>query len=296
MRGVGARACATALYGRGPCRAQRARRCPGAWGLGSFAIPGFLESRYGRQAKLIYVVTLVVFGLGLSSIILYSGSLVALQLFGLDNDIIFYCALGLATGIYAVTGGLSSVVYTARPVAGAAGPWRAGALPGPRGRRGTERPSRIRAAAAPGEHVARRPRSDAGPSSASREANSMTIELLEGGLHKVPQPVADHHCYNGCGYAKRPFADSLRSISEAGRIDTGNAFFRKLQAVVGAQVASLHQIADRLLSRRPAANRIGESPYGQPGSGIRALQDSQLEVVHCLSVGVPISARGSHSD
>ena len=79
-----------------------------------FTIPGFLESRYGRQAKLIYAVTLVFFGLCLSSIILYSGSLVALQLFGLGNDMIFYCALalGLATGIYAVTGGLSSVVYT----------------------------------------------------------------------------------------------------------------------------------------------------------------------------------------
>lgn len=79
-----------------------------------FTIPGFLESRYGRQAKLIYAVTLVFFGLCLSSIILYSGSLVALQLFGLGNEMIFYCALalGLATGIYAVTGGLSSVVYT----------------------------------------------------------------------------------------------------------------------------------------------------------------------------------------
>ena len=79
-----------------------------------FTIPGFLESRYGRQAKLIYAVTLVFFGLCLSSIILCSGSLVALQLFGLGNEMIFYCALalGLATGIYAVTGGLSSVVYT----------------------------------------------------------------------------------------------------------------------------------------------------------------------------------------
>jgi SSS family solute:Na+ symporter len=79
-----------------------------------FTIPGFLESRYSRRAKLIYCVTMILFGLFMTSIILYTGSLVILQLFGFDENLIFYCSLvlGIAVGIYAIIGGLSSVVYT----------------------------------------------------------------------------------------------------------------------------------------------------------------------------------------
>lgn len=79
-----------------------------------FTIPGFLEHRYNKTAKQIYAVIVICFGLCLTSIVLYSGSLVALTLFGLDNDKLFYCALllGLASGLYAITGGLSAVVYT----------------------------------------------------------------------------------------------------------------------------------------------------------------------------------------
>ena len=79
-----------------------------------FTIPGFLEHRYNKTAKQIYAVIVICFGLCLTSIVLYSGSLVALTLFGLDNDKLFFCALflGLASGLYAITGGLSAVVYT----------------------------------------------------------------------------------------------------------------------------------------------------------------------------------------
>lgn len=79
-----------------------------------FTIPGFLEHRYNKTAKQIYAVIVICFGLCLTSIVLYSGSLVALTLFGLENDKLFYCALflGLASGLYAITGGLSAVVYT----------------------------------------------------------------------------------------------------------------------------------------------------------------------------------------
>ncbi len=79
-----------------------------------FTIPGFLEHRYNKTAKQIYAVIVICFGLCLTSIVLYSGSLVALTLFGLESDKLFYCALflGLASGLYAITGGLSAVVYT----------------------------------------------------------------------------------------------------------------------------------------------------------------------------------------
>jgi solute:Na+ symporter, SSS family len=80
----------------------------------NFTIPGFLESRYTKSAKLIYCVTMIIFGLFMTSIILYTGSLVILQLFGFSEDLIFHCSLvlGIAVGIYAIVGGLSSVVYT----------------------------------------------------------------------------------------------------------------------------------------------------------------------------------------
>ncbi|MCZ6675612.1 MAG: sodium/solute symporter [Verrucomicrobia bacterium] len=79
-----------------------------------FTIPGFLENRYSKPAKLIYCITMILFGLFMTSIILYTGSLVILQLFGFSDDLIFYCSLvlGIAVGIYAIVGGLSSVVYT----------------------------------------------------------------------------------------------------------------------------------------------------------------------------------------
>ena len=79
-----------------------------------FTIPGFLESRYNKPAKLIYCITMTLFGLFMTSIILYTGSLVILQLFGFNENMIFYCSLvlGIAVGIYAIVGGLSSVVYT----------------------------------------------------------------------------------------------------------------------------------------------------------------------------------------
>jgi len=79
-----------------------------------FTIPGFLASRYNKPAKLIYCVTMILFGLFMTSIILYTGSLVILQLFGFDESMIFYCSLilGIAVGVYAIVGGLSSVVYT----------------------------------------------------------------------------------------------------------------------------------------------------------------------------------------
>ncbi|MDA0348862.1 MAG: sodium/solute symporter [Verrucomicrobia bacterium] len=79
-----------------------------------FTIPGFLETRYNKSSKLIYCITMTVFGLFMTSIILYTGSLVILQLFGFDESKIFLCALvlGIAVGVYAIVGGLSSVVYT----------------------------------------------------------------------------------------------------------------------------------------------------------------------------------------
>ena len=79
-----------------------------------FTVPGFLEMRYNKTAKLIYCITMVCFGLFMTSIILYTGSLVILQLFGFDESMIFYCSLvlGIAVGVYAIVGGLSSVVYT----------------------------------------------------------------------------------------------------------------------------------------------------------------------------------------
>lgn len=79
-----------------------------------FTIPGFLEQRYSKPAKLVYCVTMISFGLFMTSIILYTGSLVILQLFGLDDDMLLTCSLvlGIAVGVYAIIGGLSSVVYT----------------------------------------------------------------------------------------------------------------------------------------------------------------------------------------
>jgi SSS family solute:Na+ symporter len=79
-----------------------------------FTIPGFLENRYSKSAKLIYCITMICFGLFMTSIVLYTGSLVILQLFGFNEDMIFYCSLvlGITVGIYAIFGGLSSVVYT----------------------------------------------------------------------------------------------------------------------------------------------------------------------------------------
>ena len=79
-----------------------------------FTIPGFLEHRYNKTAKQIYAVIVICFGLCLTSIVLYSGSLVALTLFGLENDKLFYCALflGLASGLYAITGGLSNIAIS----------------------------------------------------------------------------------------------------------------------------------------------------------------------------------------
>ena len=57
-------------------------------------------------------------------------------------------------------------------------------------------------------------------------------------------------------------------------------FFDSSKTAVVEQKPFLYEIADLLLSLRPAADGIGQSPFGQAGSGVCVLQDLQLEVVH----------------
>ena len=83
------------------------------------------------------------------------------------------------------------------------------------------------------------------------------LGVLEGGLNEVPEPVAYHHCDNGYSKNAHEFADPLRSISKAGGIDIGEAFVRQLQAAVVEQVSFLDEMADLLLSPRPAADGVG---------------------------------------
>ncbi|WP_221031324.1 SLC5 family protein [Actomonas aquatica] len=81
---------------------------------GIFTIPGFLEQRFDRRCKLIYCLTMVAMGLVTIPVMLYAGCLVVVQIFGVDETYLLPCAivLGLTVGVYAIVGGLSSVVYT----------------------------------------------------------------------------------------------------------------------------------------------------------------------------------------
>ncbi len=79
-----------------------------------YTIPDFLEQRFDRRAMLIYCLVVFLTGLVAVPTMVYAGCLVMLQLFGLDPSQLPLCAVlvGGAVGIYTITGGLASVVYT----------------------------------------------------------------------------------------------------------------------------------------------------------------------------------------
>lgn len=79
-----------------------------------YTIPEFLEKRYGQTAKLIFGITFVLQGIMASPMGFYAGGLGFLSLFNLPPDYLPAACLvvGVAVGLYAVTGGLTSIVYT----------------------------------------------------------------------------------------------------------------------------------------------------------------------------------------
>lgn len=79
-----------------------------------FTIPTFLEQRFNRKCKIVYSLTAITMGLFGIPVMLYAGCLVVIQLAGLDERYLLPCAavMGLAVGLYAIVGGLTSIVYT----------------------------------------------------------------------------------------------------------------------------------------------------------------------------------------
>lgn len=79
-----------------------------------YTIPEFLEKRFGRTAKLIFGVTFVIQGIMASPMGFYAGGLGFLSLFNLSPDYLPAACLvvGVTVGLYAITGGLTSIVYT----------------------------------------------------------------------------------------------------------------------------------------------------------------------------------------
>ena len=63
--------------------------------------------------------------------------------------------------------------------------------------------------------------------------------------------------------------------------------FCEFQTAVVEQKPFFYEIADLLLSLRPAADGIGQASFGQAGLGVCVLQYFQLQVVHSF-----LSARG----
>ena len=79
-----------------------------------FTIPEFLERRFSRTAKLIFGCTFVVQATLAMPAGFYAGGLGFLSLLNLDSSYLAPACwvIGLAIGLYAIVGGLASVVYT----------------------------------------------------------------------------------------------------------------------------------------------------------------------------------------
>jgi solute:Na+ symporter, SSS family len=81
-----------------------------------YTIPEFMERRFNRTTKLIFSLIFVVQSIFATPVGFYAGGLAVLHIFGLDQSyLLLVCVvMGVSIGLYSVSGGLTSIVYTDR--------------------------------------------------------------------------------------------------------------------------------------------------------------------------------------
>ncbi len=79
-----------------------------------YTVPEFLEKRFNRTAKLIFSGSFVLQGVFASPIGFYASGLAVIHVFGFPKEYLPWICLilGSSIGLYAIVGGLASVVYT----------------------------------------------------------------------------------------------------------------------------------------------------------------------------------------